>query len=838
MRKTKIIMHTHWDREWYFTKEETQVLLENQMREVFKFLEENPNAKYMLDGQTVMIDDLLEINQELEIPLKRFIANGQIQVGPWYTQTDLMIVSGESIIRNLQTGIKQALKYTDKPMLVGYAPDTFGHNANMPQIYRQFGINSTVFWRGFSELKAQKSDFTWQGIDGSKITGINLATGYQGAKYLETDKLDLEARIKKIYRVLDKYSATDNRLIMNGHDQMPIQLTINEVIANLKEIYPDDDYEISTLEAYINEMKNCQLELVEGELIHSKHARIHKTINSTRMDIKNLNAEIENKLFNQLEPLMVYLSSYQIPYPHQLIDKVLKILFGCHAHDSIGGCNSDKVNQDIKQRLLQVNELINTTINLSLRKLAMSITENDDTKLVVVNPFCYNQENSSCTMEILTQSDQFNLYHQGELLNYSIVNQQKISAGMIDRQIAARQKDYELYKSEIKINLGPITAMEHVVIDLKEEPRINPVYKTPVITLEVKSNQLNLRGSKNIDEIIKLEALYDAGDSYDYSPPHNLTQEILTKTNFNYSLVTTTINPVEIHYQIKVNDKNKFVKSNFLLDVFINQESENIDIKLKTNNQDKNTKIRVVINPDEKFTTITSGNQLSEITRPIENNQELAVWQQENWAEKPVAIETMQDYVRTQKMGIIAPTAKEYEVIKNPEPKIAITMYRTFDQLGKSNLVNRPGRPSGIEIPTPDNQLLNVDISLELKIIFNSKMTAKVAMESKQKLMGVKAEKVNSFNINFAKLEQISELKPKFILNDAIISAIKLDEENNYVVRLFNPSSVETTISLNMTCYLANLTETKFNSLEIEPQTIITLAANQIKTLIIPRVKL
>ncbi len=298
-RNICILMHTHWDREWYFTKDETKVLLSNHMKEVIEFLEENEDIIYILDGQSVMIDDFLQISPKWEKRLKKLSKKGQLRIGPWYTQTDLLIVHGESIIRNLFYGIKLAEKYGD-PMKIGYAPDTFGHSSQMPQIYRLFGIKSTFFWRGFSELKSKKSDFIWEGVDGSRIYGVNLSTGYQGAKYLESDKKELEARMKKIMKVLDNYSVGEMRLVMNGHDQMPIQKNIHEIIDKLKEIYPDDIIRIGDFESYVENIKGYKMDVVSGELTHSKHSRIHKTINSTRMDIKLLNSELEGKFYNIL----------------------------------------------------------------------------------------------------------------------------------------------------------------------------------------------------------------------------------------------------------------------------------------------------------------------------------------------------------------------------------------------------------------------------------------------------------------------------------------------------------------------------------------------------------
>ncbi|MCC5890841.1 MAG: hypothetical protein JJU01_09735 [Alkalibacterium sp.] len=132
-RDIQILMHTHWDREWYFTKDETKVLLRNHMQEVMEYLENNPETIYILDGQSVMIDDYLELEPEAEDRLRALIDKGNLRVGPWYTQTDLLLVHGESIYRNLYYGIKRAREFGE-PMLVGYAPDTFGHASQMPQI--------------------------------------------------------------------------------------------------------------------------------------------------------------------------------------------------------------------------------------------------------------------------------------------------------------------------------------------------------------------------------------------------------------------------------------------------------------------------------------------------------------------------------------------------------------------------------------------------------------------------------------------------------------------------------------------------------------------------------
>ena len=457
-RDIKILMHTHWDREWYFTKAETQVLLRNHMFEVVEFLEKNEDIIYVLDGQSVMLDDFIEFAPKWKERTENLVKKGALRVGPWYTQTDLLLVHGESIIRNLYYGMEKALEYGDV-MKVGYAPDTFGHSAQMPQIYSQFGIDSTFFWRGYSELKGEKSDFLWKGIDGSVIFGVNLATGYQGAKYLESDKDELKVRMDKIMKVLDKYSAGDARLVMNGHDQMPIQKNIHSIMENIRDFYKDDKVSVSDFESYVDSLKGLVLESVEGELNHSKHARIHKTITSTRMDIKLLNTELEYKIYNVLEPLALLGKELNIDYPHEIFEKCLKELFGAHAHDSIGGCNSDLVNRDIKQRLTQVKEILDTQIELYMRLISLASTNENRNIVTLYNYLPYKRSNEKVEMEFITRTSDFKIFNGDKEVDYLLLNQEIVDAGLIDRQVAARLLDIKVFKSKVAFVIDEIEGL-------------------------------------------------------------------------------------------------------------------------------------------------------------------------------------------------------------------------------------------------------------------------------------------------------------------------------------------------------------------------------------------
>ena len=55
-----IINHTHWDREWFLTSVYTSQWIPNLIDRLGKLVEKTPHYKFLLDGQTLGIEDLLK----------------------------------------------------------------------------------------------------------------------------------------------------------------------------------------------------------------------------------------------------------------------------------------------------------------------------------------------------------------------------------------------------------------------------------------------------------------------------------------------------------------------------------------------------------------------------------------------------------------------------------------------------------------------------------------------------------------------------------------------------------------------------------------------------------
>ena len=293
-RKVHVIPHSHWDREWYFTTSRSKVYLMKDFKDVLDTLEINNDFKYfMVDAQGSLLDDYIKWVPQDKQRIEKLVKAKKLIIGPWYTQSDQLVISGESIVRNMYYGMKRCLDFGGY-MNVGYVPDSFGQSGNMPQIYRQFGINDTLFWRGVSDDMVKHTDYNWRGDDGSVVFTTQIPFGYYiGGNIPEEDRASDEFWQKECFEKAGSRSVTKHIYFPNGFDQAPIRKNLPDLIKERNKKDPDNEYVISCIEDYIKDVKSEKpdLEEVNGELVIAKHMRIHKSIFSSRSDLKVLNTQ-------------------------------------------------------------------------------------------------------------------------------------------------------------------------------------------------------------------------------------------------------------------------------------------------------------------------------------------------------------------------------------------------------------------------------------------------------------------------------------------------------------------------------------------------------------------
>lgn len=865
MKNVHIVPHMHWDREWYFSTEESRILLVNNMEEIMEMLENNPDYPYyVLDGQTSILEDYFAVKPENKERVKKLVQEGRLIIGPWYTQTDEMVVGGESVVRNLLYGIKDSEEYGDY-MRIGYLPDSFGQSAQMPMILNGFDISYSIFWRGTSERHGtDKTEFYWKTDDGSKVLVQLFPLGYAIGKYLPEDEESLQKRIDKYFTVLDHGATTDNIILPNGHDQMPIQKNIFTIMEKLRKLYPERDFFLSKYENVFAELeKQNNLPTLQGEFLDGKYMRVHRSIYSTRMDIKAANARIENKITNILEPLASIAYSLGFEYHHGLIELIWKEIMKNHAHDSIGCCCSDKVHREICNRFFLAEEKVDQLIHFYKRKIVDSMdTEKQHDRLTAFNLLPY-ERTEVVTTSVMTKLKSFKLVDKdSNELDFEILDSEITDPGLIDRQIVhyGNYDPFIKYTIQLKDTLPAMGYKTYFVVDSEEAIQHSFVAADKVVTdfydITVNPNgTLNILDKKvnqSFENVLRLENGGDDGDEYDFSPLSN--EELIYSDNVK---ATTKINQnrygatIDIQYTLAVpanleKRKAKVIDGSVDMHIVVTVPNHKpvMEVKINVNNHALDHRLRALIPTKIASAFSIADNQFGTIKRDV-IDAAINVWEKEGWDERPDPIYPMLSFVSLTNddygVSVLTNSTREYEIIGEQFDTIAITLFRSIGFLGKEEMLRRPGRPSGIKLPTPDSQMLG-KLTLEFAITTHPQQ-ANVARIAKEYLTAVEiynkiphdAMKLNKADVN-SPLEYsfFKEVQPNIVLS----TLKKAEKENQFVLRFYNPTNVEETAVFEFNrkigqAYTANLNEKAQEDIAVKNNQVeVNVKTSQVKSIL------
>jgi alpha-mannosidase len=372
-RTLLVVPHTHWDREWYLTFQQFRMKLIATVDAVLDLMERDPGyARFLLDGQTIILDDYLEVRPENATRLQRLAREGRVLVGPWYIQPDEFLVSGESLVRNLLRGRRMARDYGGA-LPVGYVPDTFGHIAQLPQILRGFGMETAVFWRGVGP--EMTGDFVWRAPDGEAVRVVWLRDSYSNAANLPMDGERLARKARETAARWD--TANSYVLLMNGSDHLPPQAGLAQAMREANERLRADHLrlQIGTLPEYISHLppNTSALQTHDGELRSSYRAPLLPATLSARVWLKQRNAVCEAALARWAEPVSALAWALGADYPTAFLDLAWKLLLQNQPHDSICGCSIDQVHAEMAPRYDQSEQVASALVGEGLQFLARQI---------------------------------------------------------------------------------------------------------------------------------------------------------------------------------------------------------------------------------------------------------------------------------------------------------------------------------------------------------------------------------------------------------------------------------------------------------------------------------
>ena len=516
MKKAHIVTHTHWDREWRYPIWENRQYLADMIDELLEILDTQPEYScFLMDGQSVIIEDYLEMKPENREKIEGYIKSGKIDVGPWYTLPDLYPVCGESLVRNLLKGDRLSKKL-GRRLNVAHESFGWGQTAQFPQIYKGFGLDFVVVAKNVSKDRCKNCEFLWEAPDGTKVFAtrlgeharanffmnafLELTTGkdYNSDEYymqlgrdgqvyheadskgfwedyfviddngeLHTDKL--KKAIETAWCAMDDTVTPDMRMLMNGSDSSTAQPQLVEIIKKAQELFPDLELKLSTLEQYVEDFKKSvdtnKLITIKGELRDGPAYKCSANALATRPRIKMLNKKAENTIFKTAEPLSVMEESYNSAF----LDKAINYLLLSHPHDSINGVTQDKTADDTVYRLNQALEIAETVSNTACKNIVKGIDfskyADDEMLIVLFNTLPYERSeivklyiDFPRTMSVWD----FDLFDGDIKLEKQIISRKEVVTPVSN--LHTRPLPYEVDRYEVIINTGTMPAMGYKTV--------------------------------------------------------------------------------------------------------------------------------------------------------------------------------------------------------------------------------------------------------------------------------------------------------------------------------------------------------------------------------------
>lgn len=383
-----IIPHTHWEGAVFKTREEYLDIGLPHILKALYLLEKYPNYRFVLD-QVAYVKPFLERYPEVAATFRKFAREGRLElVGGMDIMPDVNIPSGESIVRQILYGKGYYRDALGVDVTVGWDLDTFGHNAQMPQLLKLAGYKSYWFQRGVHG-DTTPSEFLWQGIDGTQIPAFWLPMGY-GLFYPAPKTLfEFDSYARGIWESLGYHSLQPDRVALAGADVADPEAALPGLVQEFDHLADEPmtlQFGVPTdFESIADKRKDRPVET--GEL-----NPVFQGVYSSRIEVKQWMREDE-RILTTAEKLMAENILLKAPPSTENLQSAWEPVLFNEAHDLSSGTMVDKVYKDTLHGYEFSKTLGDGMIKANLDALASKIDtagpQPDGIPVLVYNSLCW-----------------------------------------------------------------------------------------------------------------------------------------------------------------------------------------------------------------------------------------------------------------------------------------------------------------------------------------------------------------------------------------------------------------------------------------------------------------
>lgn len=746
-----LIPHTHWDREWFLPQAAFHARLIPLVDDLIERLQADASFRsFLLDGQTVLIEDYLRARPEREGEIKTLVKTGRLQIGPWYVLVDEQIPSGESLLRNLLLGALDAERLGGGGRLdVLYSPDAFGHPGALPALAREFGIKFGVLWRGLGGGPGQEKDwFRWKAPDGREILLWHLPPeGYEIGAALPGSGSRLPERWKAVRAVLVQRAAGKHIPVFIGADHHAPHPALPRLRDILAELEPASAFRISRLDEFFQAAESTTARSIAGELRWSYgYTWTLQGVHGTRAPFKRRHGAVELFLERIAEPLSA-LARYTTGRDRRaLLETAWRILVRTQFHDTICGSTADEVTVAAERRLAEV-----TAYATALRRDALhALTGFDpdiareqalvtDPTLVLWNPM--PRPRGGITVADVTffrrdilvgppSNDRtpregagyrpFALYAKGSGKSVAIPVQVLAQRVAHERTDATRHYPDQDEVDQVRIafrtptvpglGLAALLTGAPVPSERGDEARVRGrglQNRFMEVTLEQNGaiTIVDRRRNERYSDLLRLEDAGDAGDAYTYSPP---ARDRVTQSQGPITVRRLADGPLLAALEARW-DVTRAIAARLLLQLYA--DSPMLRATLEIDNRATYHRLCARLPTGLEGVPVHAGTTFGAVERNAVTVEPGAYPR-----ETPVRTAPAQRFVAAARAGrglaVLAPAFFEYEWTARGD--LLLTLLRAIGDLSRSDLRTRPGHAAW-PTPIPAAQCLGqtrIDVAL------------------------------------------------------------------------------------------------------------------------------
>ncbi len=384
----RAIGNSHIDMAWLWPWTETVEVVRNTFQSVLDLMREYPDLKFTMSSARTY-EWMQEKYPDMFEQIKQRVKEGRWEVvGGMWVEPDLNMPDGESLVRQILVGKRYFQKNFGVDIKIGWNPDSFGYNWQLPQIYKKSGIDyfvtSKLLW-ATDYTKFPYRLFWWEAPDGSRLLTY-FPHEYANDFNPEQITRDLSVYAPLIYG--NKTTDSPQMLYLYGigdHGGGPTRTMLDEAnrLRDPNTVFPKINF--STAKQFFadldRQLPKLKVPTWKDELYFEYHRGVYTTQADTKQRIRH-----DEELMLDAEKYASWATLFGRPYGQYQFDLAWKNLLFDHFHDVMPGSGIAVNYLDAKRNLEDVARSASEITDGSLNEILAHVnTQGDGVPIVIFN---------------------------------------------------------------------------------------------------------------------------------------------------------------------------------------------------------------------------------------------------------------------------------------------------------------------------------------------------------------------------------------------------------------------------------------------------------------------